>query len=168
MAPPANRSRSTEAPLPLRYTDNLVYAEISQRDRILALWVAGVAVILTVASVPIARLPVGEIVSFLPAVYAVAIFAELLTAFLLWNQYRASGHPPIAILALAYVGTAVLGSEYVVTFPHAFAEHFLGAGSQTAIWLYFVGHVFFATYIILFAVWEPLCRRIPTFARGNG
>jgi diguanylate cyclase (GGDEF)-like protein len=152
----------------LRYSDNLVYAEISQRDRMLALWVGGAAVVLTIASAPIARLAGGEIVSFLPSVYAVAIFAELLTAFLLWNQYRASGHPPIAVLALAYAGTAVLGAEYVLTFPHAFADHFLGSGSQSAIWLYFVGHVFFATYVILFAVWEPLCRRSPAFARGNG
>jgi diguanylate cyclase (GGDEF)-like protein len=101
-------------------------------------------------------------------VYAVAIFAELLTAFLLWNQYRATGHPPIAVLALAYAGAAALNAEYALAFPHAFVEHFLGAGPQSSAWLYFSGHVFFSTYIILFAVWEPLCRRLPAFAKGNG
>jgi len=130
--------------------------------------VAGVAIVLTVASGPLARISGGEVVAFLPSIYAVAIFAELLTAFLLWNQYRASGHPPIAVLALAYVGAALIATEYILAFPHAFAEHFLGAGPQSAIWLYLIGHVFFTTYIVLFALWEPLCRRLPTFAKGNG
>jgi len=152
----------------LRYSDNLVYAEATERERILALWVAGVVGIFTIASIPVARIQSGEIAAILPAVCGVAVFAELLTAFLLWNQYRASGHAPIAVLALAYGGAALLGIEYVLTFPHAFAEHFLGAGPQTSAWLYLIGQAFFATYIILFALWEPLCRRVSTFASGNG
>lgn|GEM_PF-589838 len=152
----------------LRYSDNLVYAEVTHKERILALWIAGVAVLFTIASIPVARLPAGHAAGVLPPAYAVAAFAELLTAFLLWNQYRASGHPPLAVLALAYAGAAVLGLEHAISLPESIAQHFLGSGLQTGPWLYLVGHVFLATYIVLFAIWEPLCRRLSIFATGNG
>ena len=59
----------------LRYTDNLVYAEVNQRERIFALWVAGIAVLFTIACVPIARVGGGQVIAVVPTVYGVATFA---------------------------------------------------------------------------------------------
>jgi diguanylate cyclase (GGDEF)-like protein len=110
-----------------------------------------------------------ESVAFLPAVAAVAIFAQLLTAFLLFNQYRASGYPPLAVLALAYVGSAVLAGEWVLMIPHVWSvAAALGVGPQTSAWMFVASHTFFVTYVILYIFWESLCRRFTVFARRNG
>ena len=74
----------------------------------------------------------------MPAVAAVAFFAQLLTALLLYNQYRASRYVPIFILSLTYASTSLLLFLYVLTLPHLFSESGLfGAGSQASAWLYF-------------------------------
>ena len=93
----------------------------------------------------------------------------MLTAFLLFNQYRASGYPPLAVLALAYAGSAVLSGEWVLVVPHVWSiAADLGIGPQVSPWMFAASHAFFVTYVILYIFWESLCRRFAVFSHRNG
>ena len=91
----------------------------------------------------------------MPAVAAVAFFAQLLTALLLYNQYRASRYVPIFILSLTYASTSLLLFLYVLTLPHLFSESGLfGAGSQASAWLYFEWHALFVVLVLIYLYFD--------------
>ena len=160
--------RSTrDASLPYTDAPRLAYTEVDAKDRTLAFWClfAGVAVLLL--SLPAAHVPGGAVAVFLSTATALATFAQLLTAFLLLNQYRGSQSPPLAVLALGYGGTAALGIEALVGL-NASSPAALETSSAGTPWLYLLTQAYFVTYVILFVVWERWCRRYPTVASGSG
>ncbi|MBD5657401.1 MAG: MASE4 domain-containing protein, partial [Candidatus Eremiobacteraeota bacterium] len=94
-----------------------------------------------------------QVTAFVPAFSAAAFVAMALTATLLFAQYRAGRYLPLAILALAYVSSALLSLLYVLTFPLVFSPTgLLGAGSQTAAWLHLGWHVLFCVLVALYVV----------------
>jgi diguanylate cyclase (GGDEF)-like protein len=145
----------------------MAYAEVDPKEGMIAAWILGACVALALATLPLTR-PTGVApLSVVPTVMAVAAFAQLLTAFLLYNQYRGSHYPPLAVLALAYGGTGVLGIAYVISFSLLSAD-FVHPAAGRVPWLYFAMHFYFAAYVLLFVVWEKLCRRFASFGGGVG
>jgi signal transduction histidine kinase len=78
---------------------------------------------------------------FIPAVQGVIASVEFITAVLLFAQYATERSRALLLLAAGYLFTALIVVAHTLTFPGAFsATGLLGAGQQTAAWLYVVWH----------------------------
>ena len=79
---------------------------------------------------------------FIPAVQAVIAAIDFITAVLLFAQYATERSRALLVLAAAYLSTFLIVVAHTLTFPGAFTpEGLLGAGRQTAAWLYVVWHL---------------------------
>jgi signal transduction histidine kinase len=78
---------------------------------------------------------------FIPAVQGIIAVCELITAVLLFSQYATERSRALLLLAGGYLFTATIVVAQTLTFPGAFTPSgLLGAGPQTAAWLYVVWH----------------------------
>ena len=132
---------------------NIATAPATSADRRAAVAMAGALIGLFVVSVPFGRLRLGEAQAFLPTVVGASIVALLITAVILYVQYRIERDAKLAFVAIAYAFAAGAQSMYLLTFPRVFAPHGLfGAGSQTAIWWYLAGQAGFTAFLAAQAV----------------
>lgn len=112
------------------------------RQRRLALaFTAGIAVMgVIIAWIGLVPLPRSD--GFVPAVQGVIASVEFITAVLLFAQYSLERSRALLVLAGGYLFTALIVVAHTLTFPGAFAPTgLLGAGAQTAAWLYVVWHL---------------------------
>ena len=69
------------------------------------------------------------------------LVADLITAALLFGQYSIERTRKLNILASGYLFTALITIPHMLTFPGVFAEDgLLGAGTQSAAWLFIAWH----------------------------
>ncbi len=102
----------------------------------------------TMAPSAAAKLPV--ILPFIPIFSTTVILVEGLTALLLAVQFRATGRAYLGGLAGAYGFMMVVAILQLVIFPGVFsAAGLLGAGPQSAIWLWVIWHGGFAIMVLL-------------------
>src|SRR5580658_7543590 len=129
------------------YTDSLIFAAPSVRERRLALGIGLVALVAVVVMTPFGRTSAGPSSPIVTLVYTAYVAAAALTAWLLRHQFRSSGFVPLALLGIAHAYGALMIAPYLLTFPHVFsAGGLLGAGPQTAAWLWVLAH---AGFIVL-------------------
>lgn len=134
------------------YKDWMAFVTPSRRERSLAIATATVMIAIVVIVAPSGRVSVGEIPAFLPAFGALTIFAMALITQILCAQYVSSRFPPFGFLALAYAVQTVLTTTYLLTFPRTFSPlGLLGAGSQTAPYLYLSWHLAFFVLVGAYA-----------------
>ncbi|MGG6313760.1 sensor domain-containing diguanylate cyclase [Paenibacillus macerans] len=89
---------------------------------------------------------------FLSAAIGWLILGDLLTAYIIYSQYRASGLIALLVLSCTYLFTGVMTALHIITFPGVFeGAEAIGAGSQTAGWLWVVWHGGFSLGIIFYA-----------------
>ncbi len=116
-----------------------------------------------------ARAPVLILPGFLPALASLTALADLLTAYLLWGQARAGEEPALVVLAVTYLGSAVLVAANAWLFPAAF---FVAGGrmGEAAAWLWVFWHLVFAggvtAYGLYPAAWSNLAD-FPRIVRGS-
>ena len=104
------------------------------------------------ALAPFATIQLLRLDSFVPAVEAIIFVTDLSTAILLFNQFSLIGSRAILLLASGYLFSALIVIPHVLTFPGAFAPRgLLGAGLQSAPWLYIFWHFGFAAALIGYA-----------------
>jgi signal transduction histidine kinase len=120
-----------------------------------------------VALAPFSRTVLPRYPAFIPTYEVVLLTADLITAALLFGQYSIQRTRKLAVLAGAYVFSALIVIPHVLTFPGAFSETGLfGAGPQSAPWLYLGWHVVFPLSIIAYAMgWDD--DRDPDHADGG-
>jgi signal transduction histidine kinase len=108
---------------------------------------------------PFALMPVARIDSYIPTVQALIAATDFITAVLLLAQYAADRSRALLFLAAGYLFTALIVVAHTLTFPGAFMPAgLLGAGAQTAAWLYVPWHVALPISAFVYAV----LRRQPT------
>src|SRR4051794_28846130 len=96
--------------------------------------------------------PLPRIDAFIPALEGAVILTDLITAALLFSQYWASHSRALLALASGYLFTALIVIPHVLTFPGAFSPTgLLGAGLQTAGWLYIFWHLGLPASLIIYA-----------------
>ena len=98
-----------------------------------------VAVLLLAAfavTAPFAGVQLPSFVSFNPAVEAMVLVNDLVTAVLLFSQYSISRSRAILALAVGYLYTALIVIPHILVFPGAFTG-LLDAGPQSSAWLYY-------------------------------
>ena len=123
------------------YSESLIFAEPSVRERRLAYAIAAVLLGTVLLAAPFGRIPIAPSTAVVTLVYTAYVVAASLTAWLLRHQFRSSGFAPLAILAIAHVYGAIVVTPYLLTFPGVFAPGGLfGAGQQTSVWLWVCAH----------------------------
>lgn len=115
---------------------------VSRHHRIAACGVAGFILCVVLAVLPVAGVAAPKVAAFLP-LFAMAVFAtEGLTAYLLWTQFVITRGAFLAALAGAYAYTAVTVAIQLMVFPSVFsATGLLGAGPQSAVWIWAFWHI---------------------------
>jgi signal transduction histidine kinase len=117
----------------------------------------GVALVLLAAffitAGPLARVQLARIDAFIPA-YATAMFVnDSITAVLLFAQFSILRSRALLVIASGYLFTAFVVIPWVLTFPGVFAPGgLLGAGLQSAVWLYTLWHAAFPMFVIAYAL----------------
>ncbi|WP_345817452.1 sensor domain-containing diguanylate cyclase (plasmid) [Paraburkholderia sp. PREW-6R] len=114
----------------------------------MAALVAALAIAAALLVWPYARAPGPVIPPFLPVFATWVTLTEGLTALLLWTQYAVSGRLLFAALSGAYAFTSVIAAVQLLVFPGVFSPAgLLGAGPQTAIWIWVLWHGGFPTLV---------------------
>jgi signal transduction histidine kinase len=107
----------------------------------LALGVVAVLLLALVLTIPFTNVQLARADAFIPALQTGIVFTDLVTSALLFSQFSITRSRAILVLANGFLFTALVVISHVLTFPGAFAPTgLLGAGLQTAAWLYVFWH----------------------------
>jgi signal transduction histidine kinase len=122
-------------------------------DRRLALAVVLVSLILFIAAVPFAKLPLAQVWAFIPIYESALVINDVITAVLLFGLLGFARSRALLVLAGGYLFTAFLATAHALTFPGLFAQGgLLGAGPQSTAWLYMFWHGGFPLFVIAYAL----------------
>ena len=145
-----------------RAIENIATAPATAADRRWAGLTAVGLLLLFGASIPFSRLREIEVPSFVPAVVGAGVVALVLTAVLLYVQYRIERDIKLALLALAYGYAAITQTLYILTFPGIFSPSgLLHAGPQTASLVYVASQIGFGGFVIATGVATRRRWRLP-------
>lgn len=125
----------------------------SGKQRKLAAFLGFLIVAVSLAALPFGMITLPANESILSASIGWLIFGDLLTAFILYSQYRASGLPALLVLSCTYLFSGLMTALHILTFPNRLGGlgEFIGAGGQTSTWLWVVWHGGFSLGILLYA-----------------
>jgi len=127
-------------------------ASPSRLERRIALGVVLVSALVFFVCVPFARLPLATVPAFIPIYEAALTINDLLTAALLFGQFRMQRSEALRALAGGYLFTGLMAAAHMMSFPGLFsATGLLGAGTQTTAWLYLFWHAGFLIAVIAYA-----------------
>jgi signal transduction histidine kinase len=127
---------------------SVVTAHPTLRERQLALAVVGMVVVGFAAVAPFADMPLLRLDSFIPSIQVMVSLTSIITAVLLFGQFRTVGSCGVLVLAAGYLFVALIVVSHTLTFPGAFSPTgLLGAGAQTGGWLYLSWHFGFAVSV---------------------
>jgi signal transduction histidine kinase len=108
---------------------------------------------LFLAVLPFAHVRLGQLEVFLPIAATIMFLNDSITAALLYAHFAILRSRALLVLASGYLFTALVIIPYALTFPGAFAPAgLLGAGLQTAAWLFGVWHMGLPATIIAYAL----------------
>jgi PAS domain S-box-containing protein len=128
-------------------------APASRSERRLALAAVLLLLLAFAASAPFARVPLPQVWAFVPIYESMLLISDLVTAVLLFAQYRVSRSRALFVLACGYAFTALMALPHALSFPGLFAAGgLLGAGPQTTAWLYMFWHAGFPLAVISYAL----------------
>jgi len=109
----------------------------------------GMIVIGFAAVSPYADIYLWRLDSFIPTIQVVISITSLITAALLFGQFSTMGLRGVLVLAGGYLFVALIVISHILTFPGAFSPTgLLGAGAQSAPWLYIFWHFGFPVAVI--------------------
>src|SRR5882672_12560130 len=122
-------------------------------DRRLALAVAIAGTVIFLAAAPFAKLPLAQIPAFMPLYQSALVVNDLITALLLYGQFRIMRSRALLALASGYLFCALMAVFHLLSFPGLFAPAgLIGAGPQTTAWLYFFWHGGFPVFVVAYAL----------------
>ena len=102
---------------------------------------------------PFAARPLPRIDAFIPALEAMVVVTDLITAVLLFALFSIYRSRPLLVLANGYLFNALIVIPHALTFPGAFSPTgLLGAGLQSTAWLWVFWHFGFAVTLLSYAV----------------
>jgi PAS domain S-box-containing protein len=139
-------------------------APATPRDGRLALIAVSLSLLIFVAAVPFARLPLTEVWAFIPTYESALVVSDLVAAVLLFAQFSILRSSALLVLACGYLFTALIAVAHMLTFPGLFSPTgMLGAHSQSTAWLYMFWHGVFPISVVAYALLKGSTRatRLP-------
>ncbi len=133
----------------VRAVENIAAAPAAATDRRAALVSVAALLLFFLGTLPFTRVRLAEIPAVLPALIAASVIALVVTALLLYLQYRIERDPRLALLFVAYAYAATTQLLYLLTFPRLFAPTgLLGAGPQTSSAFFLASQVGFGLLVL--------------------
>ncbi|HYD58737.1 MAG TPA: response regulator [Noviherbaspirillum sp.] len=122
-------------------------------QRRVALAVLGISLLFFLAVAPFAKVQLLPVPAFIPVYQSTLVVSDLITAILLFGQFRILRSRALAILAAGYLFSAFIAIAHALTFPGLFAPTgLLGAGPQSTAWLYMFWHAGFPLFVVAYAL----------------
>jgi PAS domain S-box-containing protein len=141
--------------------ENIATALAEPGERNVAFAVGATLVVFFAALLPFAGVHLTEVPAFVPAVFAAAALAQILTAILLFVQWRITGMAQLALLAIAFGVSALTGTAWLLTYPEVFAPHgLLGGAPHSTGWLFALEQFMFGALVIAYAMFDRFPRTI--------
>ena len=132
---------------------SLATSSTTASERRLALGLVVVSVAIFAVMAPFSRRPLPAVPAFLPIYQSALVVCELITAVLLFSQFRILRSRALLALAGGYVFSAAMACAHALSFPGLFsATGLLGSGPQTTAWLYFLWHLGFPAAVVAYAL----------------
>ena len=136
-----------------------------QNQRRLAGIVVMVSIAIFLIAAPFAKVPLTPVPAFIPIYQTGLIVCDLVTAVLLFGQSGILRSPALAVLAGAYLFSALMAVAHALSFPGLFGPvGILGGGAQTTAWLYFIWHGGFPLIVMAYVLLQG--REKPPVADG--
>ncbi len=124
--------------------------------------------LLFVLLLPFATRPLGAMPAFIPIYQASLVISDVITAVLLYSQFRILGRAGTAMLVAGYLFTALMAAMHALSFPGLFAPGgWLGAGMQTTAWLYMFWHLGFPLAVLGYALLSDRDARVAEPRRAS-
>lgn len=109
--------------------------------------------------VPFAKVPLVPVGAFIPIYESALVITDLITAALLFGQFRFLRSGALWVLACGYLFTGFMTISHALTFPGLFAPTgLLGAGPQSTAWIYSLWHGGFPLFVALYALIKDRAR----------
>jgi two-component system sensor histidine kinase/response regulator len=122
-------------------------------ERIRALAVLLVSAALFAVLAPMAKLPLLPVAAFMAIYETALVVLDLITAVVLFGQYRILRSRALLVLGSGYLFTALATVGHALTFPGLFApQGLLGAGPQSTAWIYMFWHGGFPLFVLAYAL----------------
>jgi diguanylate cyclase (GGDEF)-like protein len=122
-------------------------------DRRAAFAVVALSLTAFLISLPFARHPLAPLPGFIPFYQSALITNDLITAVLLFAQFKILRSRGLLLVASGYLFTAAIAVVHTLTFPGLFsAAGLLGAGPQSTAWLYMFWHGGFPLLVLAYAL----------------
>lgn len=138
----------------LQYTSNFSNFIASPNQRRNVGVIGFIVTFLSLCALPYAQRSLITIGPFLPMFITAIFITYMLTAYLLFWQFRTSRELPSLVLSVTFFYCGCIILPYILTVPHIFTSTgWLGAGSQTAAWLWVFWHFGFPLGLLLY-VWS--------------
>ena len=123
----------------------------TRADRRIAFAFVATSLAIFLALAPFATVQLPAVPAFIPIYQSALVACDLLTALLLFNQFRILRLRALLPLASGYLFTAFIAVCHTLSFPGLFAPGgLLGAGPQTTAWLYMFWHGGFPLLVIAY------------------
>lgn len=139
------------------------------RRRHLAYLLIAASLLVFAGLVPFARTQLGALPAFIPLYQSALVVIDMVTAVLLFGQFRILRSRALFLLTAAYAFTALMTLAHTLSFPGLFApQGLLSGGSQTTVWLYFCWHGGFPLFMIGYALQRERAASAPLTHRSAG
>ncbi|MGC2780464.1 MAG: PAS domain S-box protein [Bradyrhizobium sp.] len=118
-----------------------------------ALAAIAISTLLFAAAAPFARVQLPAAPAFVASYQSALALNDLITAFLLFSQFVLLRARPLLWLACGYLFTAPAAFLHTLVFPGLYSPTgLLGAGPQTAAWMYMIWHGGFPLFVAAYAL----------------
>ncbi|NPU10380.1 PAS domain S-box protein [Bradyrhizobium sp. 83002] len=125
----------------------------THRDRVAALAAVVVSALLFAAAAPFAKVQLPAMPAFVASYQSALALNDLITAFLLFSQFVLLRSRPLLWLASGYLFTAPAALLHTLVFPGLYSQTgLLGAGPQSAVWIYMIWHGGFPFFVLAYAL----------------
>jgi PAS domain S-box-containing protein len=116
------------------------------------------------AVVPFAKVKLAYVWAFIPIYQTALAITDLMTAGLLFAQFRSSGARSLLVLGCGYLFTGGMVIPHTLSYPGLFAEFGLlpSSGQKTTAWLYMLWHGGFPLVVIAYALLKQSAARSET------
>lgn len=124
----------------------------SRRQRVFIVISAFLLAVIASVAMIWADEPLLHLSAFMPFYAGIVIVTDLLTAYLMATQFRIAAKPSILLLSSAYLFSSLIVVPHMLLFPGVVSETgLLGAGLQSAIWMWVFWHGGFPLLILAYA-----------------
>ncbi|WP_257166762.1 PAS domain S-box protein [Bradyrhizobium sp. SRS-191] len=125
----------------------------TRRDQLAALIAVAVSAVLFAAAAPFAKVQLPAAPAFVASYQSALALNDLITAFLLFSQFVLLRSRALLWLASGYLFTAPAALLHTLVFPGLYSPTgLLGAGSQSAVWIYMIWHGGFPLLVLCYAL----------------